>query len=382
MVEHAELAEAMSGRGEPPLKAAAGHSRPLWARWFRSHSHHLWLVFTIFFFSHAYYARSLRSLVEAACMWLLFLLLYAGAYGARGWKHTASLVGMLLLGIFYLPLNYGSVGVFIYFAAAVAASISSGRLLAWILCFECLCVVLEISYFHLDSWVLSTGVMLPLIVGITVFSETQQRKSDARLRLAHEEIEHLAKRAERERIARDMHDVLGHTLSMIVLKSELAGRLILTDQARASGEIGDIERTARQALGEVRQAIGGYRAESLAAEIERTRRTLNTAGLNLVCNAESIPLRPADETVLSLIVREAVTNIVRHANARECRLLIENQDGHALLIVADDGRGGVRQEGNGLRGMRERVEARGGKFTLNSENGTQLRILLPLEQRS
>ena len=86
--------------------------------------------------------------------------------------------------------------------------------------------------------------------------------------------------------------------------------------------------------------------------------------------------------MLSLIVREAVTNIVRHANARECRLLIENQDGHALLIVADDGRGGVRQEGNGLRGMRERAEARGGKFTLNSENGTQLRILLPLEQRS
>ena len=159
-------------------------------------------------------------------MWLLFLLLYAGAYGARGWKHTASLVGMLLLGIFYLPLNYGSVGVFIYFAAAVAASISSGRRLAWILCFECLCVALEISYFHLDSWVLSTGVLLPLIVGITVFSETQQRKSDARLRLAHEEIEHLAKRAERERIARDMHDVLGHTLSMIVLKSELAGRLV------------------------------------------------------------------------------------------------------------------------------------------------------------
>ncbi len=136
-----------------------------------------------------------------------------------------------------------------------------------------------------------------------------------------------------------MHDVLGHTLSMIVLKSELAGRLIQADPLRASGEIGDVERTARQALAEVRQAIGGYRAESLAAEIERTRRTLNTAGLNLVCNAESIPLRPADETVLSLIVREAVTNIVRHANARECRLLIENQDGHALLIVADDGRG-------------------------------------------
>ena len=377
MAEHPELAESMNGRGAPPWKEERRTGAMLWPL-----SHHLWLVFTVFFFFRPYYARSLRSWVLTSCIWLLFLLLYAGAHRAKGWKHTTSLVCMLLLGICYLPLNQGSVGIFIYFAAAAAVSIRSGRLLTLILCLECLCVLLEIFHFHLDSWILSTGVLIPLIVGATVFSEAQQRRSDARLRLAHQEIEHLAKRSERERIARDMHDVLGHTLSMIVLKSELAGRLLQTDPAKASSEIGDIERTARDALAEFRQAIGGYRAESLAAEIERTRRTLNTAGLNLVCNAESIPMRPTDETVLSLIVREAVTNIVRHANARECRLSVENQGGNALLIVADDGRGGVRQEGNGLRGMRERVEARGGKFTLNSENGTQLRILLPLEQSS
>jgi two-component system sensor histidine kinase DesK len=337
------------------------------------------LVFTLFFFARPYQLHSLRSWVLTGCVWLLFLLLYAGTHATIGWKHTASLVCMLLLGICYFPLNDGSVGIFIYFAAAAALSIRSGRLFSLILCFAGLCVLLETSYFHMNPWVLSTGVLLPLIVGATVFSETQQRRS---LRLAHEEIEHLAKRAERERIARDMHDVLGHTLSLIVLKSELAGRLVHADPAKASNEICDIERTARQALSEVRRAIGGYRAEGLAAELVRTRRTLETAGLHLVCNAEPLSLRPADETVLSLIVREAVTNIVRHSHASACRISIEEQDGQAMLIVADDGRGGVRQEGNGLRGMRERVDARGGTFTLHSDRGTELRILLPLEQPS
>ncbi|HEY4048696.1 MAG TPA: sensor histidine kinase [Acidobacteriaceae bacterium] len=363
-----------------PSRSAAGSARPLWARLL--FSHHLWLLFSLFFFAQPYVLHSFRAWALALSAWLLFLLLYIGAHTQRGLKHTASLVCMLLLGICYLPINEGSIGIFIYFAAAAAAAVRSSRLLALILSFQCFCVAFERFHFHLDPWILSTGILIPLIVGVTVFSEAQQRRSDARLRLAHEEIEHLAKRAERERIARDMHDVLGHTLSMIVLKSELAGRLIHGAPAKASKEIGDIERTARHALSEVRQAIGGYRAESLAAELERTQRTLSTAGLHLVCNADPLPLRPADETVLSLIVREAVTNIVRHANARECRLSIENQGDHALLVISDDGRGGVRQEGNGLRGMRERVEARGGKFMLSSENGTQLKILLPLEQPS
>jgi two-component system sensor histidine kinase DesK len=301
MVEHAA---SMDGQGAAASKSASHSPLKPWIR--PLPSNHLWLVFTLFFFTRPYQLHSLRSWVLTGCVWLLFLLLYFGAHATTGWKQTTSLVCMLLLGISYFPFNDGAVGIFIYFTAAIALSIRCGRLFCLILCFAGLCVLLETFYFHMNAWVLSTGVLLPLIVGATVFSETQQRRS---LRLAHEEIEHLAKRAERERIARDMHDVLGHTLSLIVLKSELAGRLVRADPAKASDEICDIERTARQALSEVRQAIGGYRAESLAAELERTRRTLETAGLHLVCNAEPLPLRPADETVLSLILREAVTNI-------------------------------------------------------------------------
>jgi two-component system sensor histidine kinase DesK len=204
-------------------------------------------------------------------------------------------------------------------------------------------------------------------------------RANAKLQMAHEEIEQLAKLAERERIARDLHDVLGHTLSVIVLKSELAGRLFSRDPQRAAAEIADVEMISRTALTEVREAIRGYRAEGLAAEIKRAHSTLDAAGVTLVCEDKPPELTPAVESVVSLIVREAVTNIVRHAQASRCSMSFSAQNGHTSLVVEDDGRGGVRAEGNGLRGMRERIEALGGQFAVDGSRGTRLTILLPTD---
>jgi two-component system sensor histidine kinase DesK len=206
-------------------------------------------------------------------------------------------------------------------------------------------------------------------------------RSGAKLRLAHEEIEQLAKVAERERIARDLHDVLGHTLSVIVLKAELAGRLFSRDPQRAAAEISDVEQISRKALGEVREAIRGYRSEGLMAEIDRAQHVLDAAGVTLRCDSKPPSLNPAQESVLALAVREAVTNIVRHAQASHCHLEFRNVDGCTFLSMEDDGRGGVREEGNGLRGMRERVESLGGKFNVQSNvestRGTRLTIEIP-----
>jgi len=196
-------------------------------------------------------------------------------------------------------------------------------------------------------------------------------RANKKLGLAHEQIAHLAKLAERERIARDLHDVLGHTLSVVVLKSELAGKLMDRDPVRARHEIGEVEHIARKALGEVREAIRGYRTEGLAAEIARAKKTLDAAGVALDCGTKPPQLAPAEETVLSLIVREAVTNIVRHAQASHCRLEFASNGFGTALTVEDDGRGGVREEGNGLRGMRERVESIGGKLLIDSGEGTR-----------
>ena len=132
---------------------------------------------------------------------------------------------------------------------------------------------------------------------------SQRGREQRKLLHAQEEIEHLAKIAERERIARDLHDVLGHTLSVIVLKSELASKLVEQEPVRAKSEMADVEQTARTALAEVRQAIGGYRSNGLVAELAQARATLETAGITVECDQVPVKLPATQESVLSLAVR-------------------------------------------------------------------------------
>jgi two-component system sensor histidine kinase DesK len=175
--------------------------------------------------------------------------------------------------------------------------------------------------------------------------------------------------------------VLGHTLSVITLKSELAGKLIDRDPQRAGKEIREVEQISRQALTDVRDAIRGYRSQGLVAELAQAKSTLETAGLTVQCDAATTVKLPAvHESVLSLAVREAVTNVVRHAQARTCRMRLEQQNGSCRLEIHDDGRGSSNGEGNGLRGMRERVEMIGGTLSRSTESGTTLTITLPLKE--
>jgi two-component system sensor histidine kinase DesK len=236
---------------------------------------------------------------------------------------------------------------------------------------------------HLDGWRMFYSTLFPVLIGTgnTFFAE--RARMNRKLRKANEEIENLAKVAERERIARDLHDVLGHTLSVITLKSELAGKLMDRDPQRAGQEIREVEQISRQALSDVRDAIRGYRSKGLVAELAQAKSTLETAGLMVhVDAATSMQLPPMQESVLSLAVREAVTNVVRHAKARTCRLRIEQQNGTCRLEVADDGQGFTTLEGNGLRGMRERVEMLGGTLERRNKSGTTLTVTLPIKELS
>jgi two-component system, NarL family, sensor histidine kinase DesK len=188
----------------------------------------------------------------------------------------------------------------------------------------------------------------------------------------------ILKTAERERIARDLHDILGHTLSVIILKSELASRLLEHDPKRARAEIDDVERISRNALSEVREAIVGYRAGDLVAELERAKSTLETAGIVVERHCEDVSMPAAYERVLALALREAVTNVVRHAQAKNCRLTLQQGGGVYSLGIRDDGRGGNHQEGLGMRGIRERVLAIGGTTTWQAGQGTELTITVPV----
>jgi two-component system sensor histidine kinase DesK len=234
---------------------------------------------------------------------------------------------------------------------------------------------------HKGGLELFWATVFPAFIGAGNIFFAERNRMNRKLRKANEEIENLAKVAERERIARDLHDVLGHTLSVITLKSELAGKLIDRDPQRAGKEIREVEQISRQALTDVRDAIRGYRSQGLVAELAQAKSTLETAGLTVQCDAATTVKLPAvQESVLSLAVREAVTNVVRHAQARTCRMRLEQQNGSCRLEIRDDGCGTSNGEGNGLRGMRERVEMLGGTLQRSTEAGTTLTITLPLKE--
>jgi two-component system sensor histidine kinase DesK len=173
---------------------------------------------------------------------------------------------------------------------------------------------------------------------------------------------------ERLRLARDLHDLLGHTLSLITLKSELAGRLIEQEPVRAAREIREVEGVARQALREVREAVAGYRQPTLLTEIEGAREILAAAGVACTVKHSAIALPPAIDSVLAWAVREGVTNVIRHSRARQCLISVSNSNMKAQAEVLNDGcqvsdrnliGSGI---GSGLAGLIERVTARGGQL--------------------
>jgi two-component system sensor histidine kinase DesK len=196
-------------------------------------------------------------------------------------------------------------------------------------------------------------------------------------------VREVARHAERDRIARDMHDVLGHTLSVIILKTDLATRLAHQNPDRVVAELSDIDRIARETLDEVRQTLRGYRARSLEHEFELAKSTLEIAGLKVTTDFSPPELDPQLENVLCLALREAVTNVVRHARAKSCRLSVVERHGYCQLEIEDNGAmeettTEAESDGQGLRGMRERVEASGGTLVQRRERGSRLTIRLPL----
>jgi two-component system, NarL family, sensor histidine kinase DesK len=344
----------------------------------------LWVVYIGFFFvdpvmNHASWQRWGLDILGA----VIFLLLYFGLFFLERPNPFVHIGGMVLLGVLFQFVNGGACAFFIYACAMLPFCVETQA--AAFLGIGVIAAIgaLEILFLPPEGkgWRLFYSAVFPVLIGSgnTFFAE--RNRMNQKLRKANEEIENLAKVAERERIARDLHDVLGHTLSVITLKSELAGKLMGRDPERAGKEIREVEQISRQALSDVRDAIRGYRAKGLAAELAQAKATLETAGVTAQCDAATTLQLPAmQESVLSLAVREGVTNVVRHAKARNCRVRIEQQNGACRLEIADDGQGFISMEGNGLRGMRERVEMLGGTLDRRNKSGTTLTIMLPLKE--
>ena len=230
------------------------------------------------------------------------------------------------------------------------------------------------------AWALP-ALVLTLVVGAMRTLETQRRRGNAALERAHLEVERLAAVAERERIGRDLHDLLGHTLSMITLKSQLAARLGDRNAERATQEMREVEGISRAALRQVRDAVRGYLATSLAGELAAARKALAAADIAHDLSAEAeLRLPQAQETALALVLREGVTNIVRHACATRASGSIRRDGDAVVLTLCDNGRGRIAREGNGLRGIRQRAAACGGSCCYRSDRGVSLTVRIPCAQ--
>jgi two-component system sensor histidine kinase DesK len=219
-------------------------------------------------------------------------------------------------------------------------------------------------------------------VGLLLVLMRDLRVRNAELDEARAELAQLAVARERERFARDLHDLLGHTLSVIALKAELAGRLLRDRPEQAAIEVAEVEQVARNALSEVREAVSGYRRPTLDGELEGARMALSAAGIEADVQRSIVKLEPAVEAVLAWAVREGATNVIRHSRAHRCTLTISAGLIEAEVEVMDDGvgAGGTDGNGNGLAGLGERAESLRGRVEAGprSEGGFRLAVSVPV----
>ncbi|MFI8965061.1 sensor histidine kinase [Streptomyces sp. NPDC053493] len=328
---------------------------------------------------------------EAANPWLggLGLLAFNSLYISiafrafdRRVRETRATRGLLVaLGVltFTLAIGYGREWLLLFPLLGLAVgAVVRGSLLLPVVAFALTAAVGTVTLWR-DGWG-SLGIVYGTFISVMVTSAILALSETVReLRETREELARTAVEKERLRFSRDLHDLLGHTLSVIVVKSEAARRLAPRDLDAALAQVGDIETVGRQALTEIREAVTGYREASLTGELDRARDALTSAGIEPVVRQSGPPLGARTEALLSWVVRESATNAVRHSGATRCEIELGGGPERVRLTVTDNGRGtGSGTPGSGLLGLRERVAAAGGTLVSGPRPGGGFRVTVEL----
>lgn len=233
-----------------------------------------------------------------------------------------------------------------------------------------------------DSSVIAAHSLTIVTIGVLLASLGSHSRTIRELHAAREEIARLAVFEERLRISRDLHDLLGHTLSLVALKSELAAKLVRDDPDRAQAELEDVQRVTRQGLTEVREAVHGYRRLAFVDSLDGARTALAAAGIAVRVDGSAEHLPDEVENVLAWALREATTNVVRHSGAHTCEITLASDDHSVALQVDDDGapEPSAARNGAGLTGLAERARRLHGTLETGTrpEGGFRLRLRVPL----
>ncbi len=357
-----------------------------WTQWFPL----VWLVFLYFplvaliarprpWFEYVYGLMILTGFV-AVFVWAYWFVPRVETFESRPLR-PASMIGALVcyvtMLLLYPLIGASSTGMLIYAGSFAGTQRSSWPAMTTIM----ISLAVSVTFHFTDGvpWIM-VGMMVFFTVVAAIGNQIDYREALATraLERSQQEVARIAKVAERERIARDLHDLLGHTLSVIVLKSELASRLAEKNPARAAEEICEVERIARESLQQVRSAVRGYRSAGLEGEFANASLALEAAQVRLETYVTPLELEWSHEQALAFCLRESITNVIRHARARRCWVNLEKRADTVLLEIWDDG-GGRITVGNGVRGMRERAEALGGTLeTTTSAGHAGISLKLPL----
>ena len=377
--------------GGPASISQVVYELPGWA-------HYIWLIYLGFVFSPALYKNHDWLWLWPTLVSLpVFIFLYSRII--REFRHKimpgpSALPAVVAIALMAYALAYfnDSANTYLIYCVAIAPFTSPKIRRVALLVFAILgfygLELLLIGFKPMTYWI---TCVVGIAAGASNYVLVQNRRKNAMLRLSREEVHRLGRVAERERIGRDLHDLLGHTLSLIAIKGELAAKLMERDRAAAAREVAEVTSIARDALKQVRTAVSGIRSAALENEVASARTLLDTAGVALGFERDGGVLSPEIETALAMIVREAATNIQRHSSARHAEIDVRTQtvvtdvsgaagEKMVFLTISDDGRGGVTTSGNGLSGIRERVRSLGGTLEIESQRGkgTTLRVRLPL----
>ena len=317
------------------------------------------------------------ELAASAIAVLVFLPVYVASYRLVGARLVAAAAMILTIGIVVTPVGGGWTVFPIYAAAAI------GRFTPRWYAVAMIAITAAATALNGFVWGLPVlwwfpGVLLVVATGgATVSREAFYARTRALL-ASQEEVRRLAGTAERERIARDLHDVVGRSLTLIALKAELGAKLATRDAAAAEAEMRAVAGIARDGLAEVRAALSGQSGGTLTHEVAASTEALEAAGITprLAGDGSAIPADAG--AVLAMTLREAVTNVIRHAEAGACAIELALDAGAARLIVTDDGHGRSFREGFGLSGMRQRLTAAGGSLAIEpGASGTRLVATVP-----
>ncbi|WP_100404664.1 sensor histidine kinase [Bacillus solitudinis] len=345
---------------------------------------YVWIIFCILPFYFIFKSSTLFEIILGFLMILLFFIAYRLSFISKGWL-LYFWVGLQIVISVTMTLMYG----FVYFALFLAFFIGNiQRKLGFFMLYgvHLLTTIVGVSVsFYIKSELFFTqfpfiviSVIGVILMPFNTYNRIKREKLEDQLEDANLRISQLMINEERQRIARDLHDTLGQKLSLIGLKSDLAGKLITVNPESAKSEMIDVQQTARTALKEVRELVSNMRGTKLDEELVHIEQILKAAQIDLVLegNKELTNTPLLVENVVSMCLKEAVTNVVKHSRASSCNVLIKDTPKELQVKVQDDGVGIKERtdifKGNGLRGMRERLEFVNGSLDIVTVNGTTI----------